>query len=119
MPDDIGLLDLGVIRIVTSVSLHEKAYTVVGPISELPFLRNEAEDSNTDIRCRRGTCSLELTDVDRERTTPVYTLQLRSMHEDLFLHDFRILGSGRFKFVGYMFYGTGGRSVAFFSDDSA
>jgi hypothetical protein len=86
-PEDVELLNLGVTRLVTSVSLHETAYTVSDGIPQLPYLRIEGEDKNVDTRHRRQRCTLELMDVDALETTRVYTLQLRSMHEELFLHE--------------------------------
>ena len=86
-PSDVGLLDLGVIRLVTAVSLHEKAYTVADAVSVLPVLQGEQVASNVDVRLHRGECSLESVAIDPERTTRIYALQLRRMHEESFLHQ--------------------------------
>ena len=83
---DFPLLDLGTLRLVTSVALHEKAYSVEESVLTLPCW-NRGVSSEREADPDEPPLALEERELSTDRTTPVYTFELRKMHEELFLHE--------------------------------
>jgi hypothetical protein len=83
----IALLDLGTIRLVTSLGLHKKSYTVSGHLNELPWVYISENISSVDFRYAEQPWELEKRSFEPGRTVPVYTLQLERVHAQRFAHD--------------------------------
>jgi hypothetical protein len=83
---DFPLLELGTLRLVTSVALHEKAYSVEASVLTLPCW-NRGVTSGCVADSDEPPLALEEGALSTDHTTPVYTFELRKMHEELFLHD--------------------------------
>ena len=83
----LALLDLGTIRLVTSVGLHKKSYTVSGRVSDLPEVCISENINSIDFRSAEQPWELGKGPLKPGRAVPVYTLQLKRVHAQRFAHD--------------------------------